>query len=368
MDVSSADSRAKSTKIFDCDVHCSPKEGLASLRPYMTRAWQERFQAFGDLKTDSRRHPLRYPNPTGSVNRLDAKTPTGGEAGSDPAYMVEHFMNPWRIDRALLVPTHWINAWTDPRIAAAYVAAFNDHFVNEWLPVDERFGLAILVSPHDATRAAEEIRRHAQTKRVCAVFLPLINILLGNRYFHPIYEAAQECGLPIVLHPAGAEGSYQGAPQHAGGVATSYAERNVAQGGIAMANLSSLLFEGTFETFPNLKIVFTEWGYTWLPPHLWKCDLQWTRLRMDMPWLKRLPSEYVWENVRFTTQPVEEPPNPQHLLQLHEMMRSDKILLFATDYPHWDNDDPYKVLNRLPEQTRKAIYWENPMEIFGARF
>ena len=358
---------ARAVRVMDCDVHVFPAGGMAALKPHLPRRWLDRFHLFEQLKVESRRHPLRFPNPSGSINRLDAIPPGGGEAGSDPRFMIEHLIEPWKIDIAVLVPTFWVNTWTEPDLAAAYVSAFNDHFVQAWLPVDRRFCLSFVLNPHDPEASAAEVRRHAPTRGVVAAFLPWGERPLGDRHYWPIYRAAADAGLPIIFHPAGAEGTYQGAPRHAGGVVSTYSERNVTNSNLAQNNLASLLFRGVFDEFPNLMMVFTEWGFSWLPSLLWRMDHDWRRFRDDVPRCRLAPSEYVWRNVRFTTQPVEEPADPQHLLWLLEMMRAETTLLFSTDYPHWDNDKPFAVLNGLPADLKRAIYWDNPYKVYGGR-
>ena len=63
----------------------------------------------------------------------------------------------------------------------------------------------------------------------------------------------------------------------------------------------------------------------------------------EVPHLKRKPSEYVREHFWFTTQPSEEPDNAEHLRNVIEWIGIDR-LLFSSDYPHWDFDDPrYRV-------------------------
>ncbi len=74
-----------------------------------------------------------------------------------------------------------------------------------------------------------------------------------------------------------------------------------------------------------------------------------------MPHLKRLPSEYIRDHVWVTTQPIEEPERPDDLLATIEWIGWDRVM-FSTDYPHWDQDDPrhaFKV--KLPEQGRQRI-------------
>jgi predicted TIM-barrel fold metal-dependent hydrolase len=62
-----------------------------------------------------------------------------------------------------------------------------------------------------------------------------------------------------------------------------------------------------------------------------------------------------------TTQPVDEPPEPSQLDALIGMVGVD-VLLFSSDYPHWDNDMPNRVLRGLTEPDRVAVLADNPMQ------
>ena len=62
-------------------------------------------------------------------------------------------------------------------------------------------------------------------------------------------------------------------------------------------------------------------------------------MRAEVPHLKRPPSEYVREHFWVTTQPIDEPDEPSDLLPTSIMDRQRPIM-FSTDYPHWDFDDP----------------------------
>ena len=47
-------------------------------------------------------------------------------------------------------------------------------------------------------------------------------------------------------------------------------------------------------------------------------------------------------------------------------MEADKILLFSSDYPHWDSDSPYQsVPARLPDDIRRKILGENASALYG---
>jgi predicted TIM-barrel fold metal-dependent hydrolase len=99
---------------------------------------------------------------------------------------------------------------------------------------------------------------------------------------------------------------------------------------------------------------------------MWRLDHNWKALREDTPWLKRLPSEYIFDHIRVSTQPFPEG-SRKDMLALLEMMQADRLLMSSSDYPHWDFDDPLKVLRTLPRELRQKICIDNPREFFGPR-
>ena len=130
----------------------------------------------------------------------------------------------------------------------------------------------------------------------------------------------------------------------------------------------NLIFEGVFEKYPELKVIFVEYAFSWLGPMMARMDQSWRNLRIETPWVKKTPSEYVKENVFFTTQPIDEMPKKQ-FDQMIEMVDGKENLLFSSDYPHWDNDMPDKTFYRLftNDEDRKRILHDNALSIFGSR-
>ena len=114
-------------------------------------------------------------------------------------------------------------------------------------------------------------------------------------------------------------------------------------------------------------MVITEGGFAWLPDVLWRLDKNVRGLRDEVPWIKRLPSEYVFDHVRFTTQPLAEPRRRPHLHALCEMVQAERTLMFSSDYPHWDFDDPTLALQSLPPEILQRVRVENALETFGDR-
>jgi hypothetical protein len=43
----------------------------------------------------------------------------------------------------------------------------------------------------------------------------------------------------------------------------------------------------------------------------------------------------------------------------------EDIICFASDYPHWDADDPTFVVNRLPESWHPKVFYNNAAKIYG---
>ena len=53
-------------------------------------------------------------------------------------------------------------------------------------------------------------------------------------------------------------------------------------------------------------------------------------------------------------------------LRLIEMLESDRMFVFSTDYPHWDFDAPEESIPRdLPADLRSRILYDNARELYG---
>ena len=186
------------------------------------------------------------------------------------------------------------------------------------------------------------------------VLLPIGKWAYGDPFYHPIFEAAARHDLVIAMH-------HQGAVNGALGQEHYYIEWhvNVPQG--AMSMLTSLVCNGVFDKFPALKFNILESGYTWLPHVMWPLDQNYKSLHLEIPWVKQLPSTYIRERVKFSTQPVEDI-RVENWLRLIGMLESDRMLVFATDYPHWDFDSPEES---IPRGLRSKIFYENAHDLYG---
>jgi predicted TIM-barrel fold metal-dependent hydrolase len=370
------DPAASRYELVDCDVHPIMKHGMVELRPYLSRPAQRRLglDERRNLTTVGHREAVSIPRNTLYVNqagvlRDDARAADGSAPGADPAFTAQQLLDANEVSRAVLIGGEvlGLGAMPDPDAAALIASAYNDWLAETWLAADERYRGNLVVGAQDPQLAAQEIRRAGQDRRFVAVLLPLTNILMGERHYYPIYEAAAELGLPITVHPNSGEGIFRTSPPMAGGTPTYYVEWHSGLSQVFQANVISLVCHGVFERFPALKVILTEGGLGWIPDVIWRLDKNVKGLRDEVPWVRRLPSEYIADHVRFTTQPLPEPKRRRHLHVLCEIAQAERTLMFSSDYPHWDYDDPRHALTALPREIRRRVMSDNAVETYGDR-
>ena len=81
--------------------------------------------------------------------------------------------------------------------------------------------------------------------------------------------------------------------------------RGQAQG--FQSQVASLITEGVFAKFPDLKVVLIESGVTWLPASCGGSAKFWRGVRTEVPWVDRSPAEIVRDHFRLTIQPFDAP-------------------------------------------------------------
>ena len=128
--------------------------------------------------------------------------------------------------------------------------------------------------------------------------------------------------------------------------------------------IASLICEGVFDRFPDLKIVILEGGWSWVAPFMWRFDRAFEQLRREVPHVQRRPSEYIRDHFWFTTQPIEEPEHPEQFGEALAALGMPDRLLFSSDYPHWDFDPPSALPTSLTPDLRRAILFENALALY----
>lgn len=334
--------------VIDSDVHCTVPS-IRALFPYLSEYWKETIEQTGFKgATDN-----YYPGGA-ALSVKPGTVPEGGPAGSSLDLLREQVLDAQNVEFAILNCAYAVDGIRNPYGAAAIASAVNDWQIEQWLDKEPRLRGSVVVTPQYPDLAAKEIDRVGDHPGFVQVFLPgRSERPYGNRRYFPIFEAAVRHQLVAGIQFGGAPGT----PPTASGWPTYFAEEAVGMSHIFQSQLTSLVSEGTFAEYPDLRITMVEGGWTWLPSLMWRLDKNWKALRREIPWTTMAPSEYIREHVRFTTQPIDAPANPKHLGQIVGQLGSDDLLLFATDYPHWHYDEPAGVLplNLSPERTAKIM-------------
>jgi predicted TIM-barrel fold metal-dependent hydrolase len=351
-----AASPTAATILIDTDIHESIDD-INELTPHLDPHWRAflREHRFRGLS-----NPSPYTNPVaGGPFRKDWIQPNG-KVGTDLDFMRAHVFDQEMVTTGILNGFFHVSAQRGHfELATALASAYNDWQIEHWLQPERRLLGSVHVVAHDPQRAAREIDRVAEHPQIVQVFLPTVSDRqYGDPYYWPIYEAAVRNGLVIALHHGGATTTNFGYPRY-------YIEwHTLAAPQGAINQLLSLLCNGVFDRFPDLRVVLLETGVAWVPWFMWRLDQQYRELRAEVPWVKRLPSEHMRESVRVATQPMGDIP-PQHFRTLAEMSESERMYVFATDYPHYDADSVEQVVTgALPEGLRQRIRYQNALDTY----
>lgn len=188
--------------------------------------------------------------------------PVGPQGWSD-------FMAGAGFDKAHLYPT-WglaVGKYAEEPIARAATRAYNDWLHENYTgPFSELEGVG-LIPMIDIGYAIDEMHRCVEELGFKAIMLPsnMLKGSLGSKEFHPLYAAAEKLGCSLAVH-GGAHDNFgmndfnTFAAYHAVGHTH----------GMVLA-LTSMLFNGVFDKFPNIKIGFLEGGLAWIFMILERC-------------------------------------------------------------------------------------------------
>jgi predicted TIM-barrel fold metal-dependent hydrolase len=72
----------------------------------------------------------------------------------------------------------------------------------------------------------------------------------------------------------------------------------------------------------------------------------------------------VRQHVRLTIQPFDAPDDPAITEQMVDHLDSDDILLYASDFPHWQFDGDDALPRGLPESLKRKILVDNPLATY----
>jgi uncharacterized protein len=340
---------------IDCDIHPAVP-GMRTLLPYLDDHWREQVTVRGIDGLDPSSFPLNAPANCRSDWRAN-----GAKPGSSLDLLRTHALDPFGTKAAICNCLYGAAGTFNVDFAAALSRAINDWLAAEWLDREPRLRASIVVPIQDPELAVAEIERCVPDKRFVQILVPAaIEAPLGRRMYWPIYAAAEKHALPLCIHA----GSTFRHATTSNGWPSYYLEDYVVMSHAFQAQLLSLVAEGVFTKFPNLTVVLAEAGFTWLPQFMWREVKTWRAMRAEIPWVDRAPAEIIRDNVRFTLQPTDAPPEPDQLAQTIDMIGTDRALLFSTDYPHWQFDGDNALPAGLDASLVRKLLLDNPLDTY----
>jgi predicted TIM-barrel fold metal-dependent hydrolase len=354
------DPRVHDFDIIDTDIHILPD--WDRLREYMPEPYRTKLTHYPLVGADFSPVYATGKQGTGQQALGCAKTAEDVLAsmemtGADTVVLVPGFQRP----QSLFQP-----AWV-----SVLASAYNDFLIAEVFPKSDRIKAELMLNHRDPVAGAAEIRRVGSNTAFVSAYTEYGGNYepIGTAKHDPIFEAALEHDLVITLHA----GSFWQAmtPLHQG--ARTWTELlGIASVSICLADVSSLVMQGVFDKYPDLRITVKEGGFWWLPEFTLRIDdfylnhpgdisLCERKVEAGEAFLNRLPSEYIWDHFRFSTQPMCLPKNQRHTEMLFELCQAEDMLLYSSDWPHATFDPPNWLfdLGFLTDDTRRKIFSEN---------
>jgi predicted TIM-barrel fold metal-dependent hydrolase len=203
----------------------------------------------------------------------------------------------------------------------------------------------------------------------------------GKKAFtHPdfdiVWQEIQDNDVAITLH-VGADNSWDPVPlsfYNNGGKVPAHKEGDAPRDALAYMGISynaelflaSMIFDGVFSRFPELRVGVVELGASWIISWMKHLDQSYRAFRrlQDLSQVKKLPSEYVQDHIKITAFPGED------IGWLLDNGASD-LLMFASDYPHHEGtDDPIsrfeKTMISSSTEQKEKFYTDNFKHLIGS--
>ena len=243
-----------SLTIIDGDGHVF--EDHAALKKHIPGKFGEAF-ASGKL-TDRHLFPPHgafHAMPVGSYG-MEGREPPGVEGWLE-------FLEGVPIAHSVLYPT-WglhIGLERDLTFAPVLCRAYNDWVTETYTSHKSgKFSAAALIPMQTPAEAAKEIRRAKEELGLVVGLVPSHGLPnhLGSEMYWPVYEAAEEAGMPLSFHGAwhqgyGMDDLNSFAAAHALGHPFGL-----------LITLAGLTFNGVYDRFPGLRTAYLEGGSAWM--------------------------------------------------------------------------------------------------------
>ena len=288
----------------------------------------------------------------------------------DPGERIER-LDLENIERAFLYPTltlFWIAECEDEDLNQACLRAYNRWIVDFCADSGDRLLPVAQISLGDPEAAEREVRRVAE-EGVAGVFVPPFQWTrkpLGDPAHDRVFAAAQECELPLGIHPS-LEPKWTAPGRFGDYTSGKYGFfLNVTSADAVRHAFTSLFQYGVFEKFPTLRIVILESGAGWVGYWLDRMDTVYASPQgfRTRALLAEKPSFYFRRQCWISADPDE-----TSLAGIIPRVGADRFF-WASDFPHPDHPPDYvpeleRLTRDLPESAREGFLGANVLRAFG---
>jgi uncharacterized protein len=250
----------------------------------------------------------------------------------------------------------------DAEWAVALTRAYNTMLHEEVTSQSRRLKGVALLPLQDPPAAARELERAVRELGFVAGMLCADgHFLLGHSRFDPIYATAQRLGVPLCVHASGTDMGVAGSEPFPKFIQAHTVSHAFGQ----MRQFTSMMFDGVPVRFPGLTLVYLEAGTGWVPYFLQRMDEEWEkRGDAEAKLLTRSPSEYVRGGHIYFSCEADEPLLPQAIQWV-----GDERIVYASDFPHWDNSYPKSVKELasradLTDAQKRRILADNARQLY----
>jgi predicted TIM-barrel fold metal-dependent hydrolase len=191
-----------------------------------------------------------------------------------------------------------------------------------------------------------------------------------------VWAQASDAGLPVVFHVGGTgelidpnyfNNGLPVPPDFHGGEENFRSVDYMGIPGPPAQTLATMIFDGVFERFPDLRVGVIEQGAIWVPSWMRQMEAAFDAFSRHEERLRSLslrPSEYVRRQLRFTPYPTED---VGWIIE----QAGPEVCLFSSDYPHVEGGrrpiERFEAsLANTSSQARVAFYHDNFVDLMGA--
>ena len=271
----------------------------------------------------------------------------------DPEMRIEDMIG-MMVDMQVLAPLPALYYAADADVALGLCREENDRIAEVVKSHPDRFAGMAAVPLQDAAKSVNELERAVRELDLRGVQINsnVNGKNLGEPEFWPLYEAAQDLNVPVLVHPLFVAGAKRLQRYYLTNLIGNPIDTTIA--------IASIIFGGVLEEFPDLRFIFAHAGGC-IPYIKGRIEHGYRVVPECRNAIPRPPGEYIrlmyFDTITHSRQALD------YMVETHG---SERVVL-GSDYPFLMGDlDPVEGIQALPlsDAKREEIVWHNAASLF----